>query len=40
MPQQQQLDALRRAQAQQQSDVTFPFSPAFAQAREVRPGQA
>lgn len=36
MPQQQTAADLRRIQAQQQSDVGFPTSPAFAQARESR----
>lgn len=37
MPQQQ-IDAIRRAQAQQQSDAQFPQSPAFALVRELRLG--
>lgn len=37
MPQQQ-IDEIRRAQAQRQSDAKFPQSPAFALARELRLG--
>ena len=33
---QEMIDATRRAQAQQQSDVMFPDSPAFAQAKGSR----
>lgn len=33
---QQSIDAIRRMQAQQQSDVMFPSSPAFAQAKGSR----